>query len=97
MPFERAGPAVLQPDVGADHEIPDGAGHQDLAQAGGGHDPGADVDRDPAHVIAAQVHLAGVEACSDLALSWLRPEHENEADSPTQAVEDRQDAVAGCS
>jgi hypothetical protein len=54
------------------------------------------VDRDPSHVIAAEVHLAGVEACSDLELarSSLRPEREDAAESPTRPVEDRQDAVA---
>jgi len=55
------------------------------------------VDRDPSHVIAAKVHLAGVEACSDLDLarSWLRPEREDAAESPTRPVQDRQDVVAG--
>ena len=57
---------VLQRDVGAPDQVPDGPGHQDLTGAGGGHDPGGQVDRDPAHVVAAEVDLSGVEPGPDL-------------------------------
>jgi hypothetical protein len=72
-------------------------GHQDLAGGGGGHDPSGDVDRDPAHIVAAQVDLAGVEPGSDLdsARSQLRPQRQGAADAPTGPVEDGQHAVAG--
>jgi hypothetical protein len=36
---------VLQRDVGAPDQVPDGPRYQDLAGAGGGHDPGGQVDR----------------------------------------------------
>ena len=91
------GPAVLQGDAGADHQVADGPGDQDLAGAGGGHDAGADVDGDPADVVVADVELPGVEAGPDLDAdaAQLGPEGQGAADRPAGPVEDRQDAVAG--
>src|SRR4029450_4178556 len=80
--LEGVGPAVLQGDAGARHQVLDGAGHQDLTGAGGGHDPGGKVDRDPAHVLTAEVDLAGVEPRPDLdpAVSQLLTEGQGAAD-----------------
>jgi hypothetical protein len=70
--LEGVGSAVLKRDTRADHQVLNGAGHQDLARGGGGHDPGGDVDRDPAHVVAAQIHLAGVEPGSRISIPLAR-------------------------
>jgi hypothetical protein len=48
--------------MGAGDQVTDGPGHDNLAGADGGHDPGSDVDGDPAHVIAAQLDLTDVVA-----------------------------------
>jgi hypothetical protein len=54
--------AVGELEAGADHELAHRAGDEDFAGAGEGADPGADVDRHAADVVADQLDLAGVDA-----------------------------------
>src|SRR5215218_9657173 len=95
--LEGADPAVLQRDTGAYYQVTDRPGHQDLARAGGGHDPGAQVHGDPAHVVVPQVDLTGVQPRPDLnaAGPQLCPQRQGAADAATRPAKDRQDAVAG--
>jgi hypothetical protein len=72
MPFERVGPAVLGRDVGADHEVPDGCGHQDLAG------PAATMIRAPMWTAIPPRHRCGgpprrCGARSDLDLALVAP------------------------
>src|SRR4030095_12538058 len=64
--LERVGVAIGHGDVGADHQVADRAGGEELARGGGGHHPGRDVDGDATDVAVAQLDLAGVEARPDL-------------------------------
>jgi hypothetical protein len=59
-PFSPLAATVVQDDLGAGDQVMDGPGHDDLAGAGGSHDPRGDVDGDAAHVIAAQLDLTDV-------------------------------------
>ena len=53
--------AVVELEAGADDQLAHGAGDEQLAGVGQGADPGADVDRHPADVVADQLDLAGVD------------------------------------
>src|ERR671915_2352675 len=95
--LQCVGPAVLQVDAGAGDQVPDGSRDQHLAGPGGGHDPGAEVDGDPADVVVAQLELPGVDPGPDLdaGLAQLPAQPEGAADAPAGPVEDGQDPVAG--
>src|SRR5918992_2616583 len=58
-------PAIVKPDVGADHQVLDGPRDQPLAALGERGDAGADVDGDPADVAVEQLAFAGVQAAAD--------------------------------
>src|SRR5918992_1244269 len=58
-------PAIVKPDVGADHQVLDGPRDQHLAALGERGDAGADVDGDPADVAVQQLALPGVQAAAD--------------------------------
>src|SRR5215216_7759996 len=83
-------------DVGADDQVANGPGGQDVPRLGGCHHPGRDVYGDAADVAAAQLDLAGVQPRSDLDAdaSQLISEGGRAADRPSGSVEGRQDAVA---
>jgi hypothetical protein len=65
-PFNWMGPAVLQGEVGADHQVVDGPGGKDFTRSGRRHDPGRDVHGDAADVAVAQLDLAGMDSGTEL-------------------------------
>ena len=59
-------PAAFQPDGGARHQVPDGAGDEDLARVGERGDPRPGVDRDAPDLTRGPVfHFAGVRPRAD--------------------------------
>jgi hypothetical protein len=95
--LERVGPAIGHDDVGADHQVADRAGGEDLPRGGCAHHPSGDVDSDATDVALAQLDLTGVEAGPDLEVDpgQLVAEGGGAADRPAGAVEGGQNAVAG--
>src|SRR5207237_8960638 len=56
----------LELEVRPGHQVPHGAGHEDLARAGLGHHPSRDVDGDPTDLGTDDLDLAHVDPRSDL-------------------------------
>src|SRR5436189_6077908 len=57
--------AIVERDFGADDEVSNRPGDEDLAGFGFGQDASADVHRQPADPVAAQLELARVQPGSD--------------------------------
>src|SRR6266568_3924967 len=70
---------------------------EDLSPFGDGHDPGGEMNRDAADVLASDLDLAGVDAGADGQLERLElpPEAGREPDGSTGAVEGGEHAVSG--
>src|SRR5262249_39540859 len=94
--FERVLAAVGEVDPGADDEVLDGAGDEHLTRLRERADARADVDREPADVIADRLALAGVQAGAQLEPQSLQlvANRERAADRARRTVERREEAVA---
>jgi hypothetical protein len=64
--LELGAPTVLEVQAGAGGEVPDDAGDEHFAGSGLRRDPGADADRSSSHLVADELHLAGVYPCPDI-------------------------------
>jgi hypothetical protein len=94
--LEGVNPPILEPDPRARHQILHGRGDDHLTGGGKRGQAGGDGHRDPAHIVAEQLDLAGVQAGPDLqAQRRDRPlDGADAADRPSRAVEGGQAAVA---
>jgi len=57
---------ILEGNVGAEHEVPDGAGDDDAAGRRCRHDPGREMDGEPCRAVGPDVDLSGVQPDPDL-------------------------------
>ena len=64
--LQRVSPAVDELDARPEHQLTNGARHQDLTGTGCGNDTGGNIHRDPREIVAASVALAGVDAGPNL-------------------------------
>jgi hypothetical protein len=58
--------SIVELDVGAGDEVPDGRRNEDLPAPGLGHYSRADMDRDPTNVVTREFDLAAVDTDADL-------------------------------
>src|SRR6516165_7128018 len=96
--LERSGTVIAKAQAGAGHQILDGAGHQHLARRGERGYAGADMDRDPTHIVTHYLALSSVKTSADLESQRLHPPRyrAGAADSPSGTVEGSEKPIAGC-
>src|SRR6185369_1181586 len=70
--LELAGAAVNEVQAGADRQLAGGGRDERGAGLGGGHEAGSQMNRDPAEVVARDLHLAGMDTRPDLDVEPLR-------------------------
>src|SRR5687768_12266551 len=95
--LQRPRAAVLELDPRSHDEVFHRARDQDLVRRSGGHDPSRQGACDPADVVAAQLHLAGVQPGPDLDAEPppdFLADLAGAADRARRAVERREDAVS---
>src|SRR5215210_7424884 len=98
QPFQRVHSSVLEPQIGACHQIAHRARNKHTTGFSKIHNARGGVDGDPSDIIALQLDLARVHPCAN-----LQPEPRGGAgdrrratNGPSGTVECRQEAVAEC-
>src|SRR5215211_1063005 len=88
---------LLELDSRARDQVLDGAGHENLAGAGGSGYARSDVDRNPRYLSVLQLALACVNAGADreIELAECVDDRASACDRTRRAVEDRKEAVSG--
>src|SRR3954466_5667064 len=93
--FELVSASVAHIEAGSDDEVLDGLGDENLAGAGEGRDAGADVDGEPANVVADAFDFPGMESGADRKPGAARVGGlQCASHGAGGAVEGRQEAVA---
>ena len=96
-PLERMDAAILEGELGPDHEILDRSRHQDLISPRLGHHPGGEVHRYAANVVAANLDFSSVNSGADVQVEVGDPALETGGarDGAPRADEGGEDAVSG--
>jgi hypothetical protein len=89
--------AILELEPGASHEVGDGAGYEDFARPGQRRHALSDVNCDSTDILAAKLHLTGVQSSAyfDAESADSRADRLCASHGAGRAVEGRQDAIAG--